>query len=87
MDDQEETFDNLHAALTDTLLDRIKNGEEIKTKEGGVINVPVTAATLNVARQWLNDNQVSADPSRSSRLKKLKASVADLPFQAGEKAH
>ena len=82
MDDQEDTFDDLHAALTDTLLDRIKNGEVVKTKEGGVATVPVTAATLNVARQWLNDNQVAADPTRSQRLKKLKASVADLPFDA-----
>lgn len=80
MSDTEDTFDKLHAALTDTLLDRIENGEKVKTKDGEIVTIPVPAATLNVARQWLNDNQIAADPTRNSRLKKLAKGVGDLPF-------
>ena len=81
-DTTEETLQSLHDVLSETLLDRLKNGETTKNKDGDPVTIPVTAATLNVARQWLNDNQVSADPRRHKGLKKLGEAIKDLPFEA-----
>lgn len=64
----DDKFVALHEALTDQLLARVKAGT-------------ATAADLQVARQWLNDNKVAADPTRNSGLKALDKSIADLPFE------
>lgn len=59
----------LHETLLRTLLDRIKNGEEVKP------------ADLEVARKFLADNGIDADAQRSSGLQTLTKSVVDnLPF-------
>ncbi|TAJ97157.1 MAG: hypothetical protein EPO41_03965 [Reyranella sp.] len=65
----DDVFQQLHEELTKQLLERVKNGT-------------ATAADLNVARQWLNDNKVAADPRRNAGLKKLDETIADLPFDA-----
>lgn len=64
-----DIWQQLHEGLTQELLDRIKN----KT---------ASAADLQVARQWLNDNRVAADPVRNSGLKQLGQAITDLPFDA-----
>lgn len=63
----DDTFENLHTALTKELLQRIREGR-------------ATAADLNVARQWLNDNKIAADPTRNTGLKSLGIAIKDLPF-------
>lgn len=60
----DELLAAMHDALAQALLDRIRSGE-------------ATASDLNVARQFLKDNHVSADPTEGSPLGNL---VADLPF-------
>ena len=62
-----DKFAELHEKLTEQLLERVKSGA-------------ATAADLNVARQWLNDNKVAADPNRNAGLKALDKSITDLPF-------
>lgn len=65
----DDKFELLHEALTDQLLARIRAGE-------------ASAADLNVARMWLNDNNVAANPSRHKGLKALGESISKLPFDA-----
>lgn len=64
----DDIFARLHEELTKQLLARVEAGT-------------ATAADLNVARQWLNDNKVAADPTRNAGLKALDKSIADLPFE------
>jgi hypothetical protein len=71
----DDIFEQLHDGLSRELLARIKD----KT---------ATASDLNVARQWLNDNHVAANPLKNPGLKALGSSMADLPFEAPtDKAH
>lgn len=74
----DDIFQRLHEELTKQLLTRIADGT-------------ATAADLNVARQWLNDNKVAADPRRNPGLKQLHETIVDLPFDAegvpNSKAH
>lgn len=65
----DDVFQRLHEELTKQLLSRIAEGT-------------ATAADLNVARQWLNDNKVAADPRRNTGLKRLDESITALPFDA-----
>jgi hypothetical protein len=69
-----DIFEKLHEGLSKELLARITEGR-------------ATAADLNVARQWLNDNHVAANPTSNPGLKALSSSMKDLPFEAPEKAH
>lgn len=41
-----------------------------------------TAATLNVARQFLMDNGINADALRHGNVGHMRASLASLPFAA-----
>lgn len=63
----DDIFQQLHTELTKELLKRVREGT-------------ATAADLNVARQWLINNQVAADPSINPGLKALGAELKDLPF-------
>lgn len=64
----EKTLSELHEKLANTLLQKVKSGE-------------VTAAELNVARQFLKDNNVDAIPKEGSPLQQLTDS---LPFTGDE---
>ena len=61
---KKEALEDLHAALAKSLADKIKKGE-------------VTAADLNVARQFLKDNHIEASAEPGSPLDDLRR---DLPF-------
>lgn len=71
-----DNFQKLHEELTKQLLKRVEEGT-------------ATAADLNVARQWLNDNKVAADPNTNKGLKALADGMKSLPFETPEpsKAH
>lgn len=60
----DQILTSLHEELAQTLLDRVRAGE-------------VTAAELNVARQFLKDNNIDAVPKDDSPLGNL---VSELPF-------
>jgi hypothetical protein len=64
-----KTLEELHEELAKVLLDRVKNPD-------------AKSADLNVARQFLKDNNVDAVPTEDSPLKKL---IEELPFDDEEK--
>ena len=64
-----KTLEELHEELAKVLLKRVKD-EDAKS------------ADLNVARQFLKDNNVDAVPTEDSPLKKL---IEELPFDDEEK--
>ena len=57
----------LHALLAKTLSDAIK--------KGGGDGEPVNASFLNVARQFLKDNNITADVASNPDLQSLKEAV------------
>ncbi|MGI9340820.1 MAG: hypothetical protein ACR2PP_09315 [Psychrobacter sp.] len=62
----EELMVQLHEELAEQLLDRVRDPE-------------VKASDLNVARQFLKDNDITALPTDENALKAL---MDDLPFDA-----
>jgi hypothetical protein len=68
MNDLEKLLGSLHSELAKTLLAKVRSGE-------------ATAADLNVARQFLKDNNIDALPKDSEPLKNL---VHELPFTGDE---
>lgn len=84
----EKELGNLHGVLAQELADRIKDGEKeivfTEDDEGNVIeNVvrkPAPSAILNVARQFLKDNNIEATRD-NEQIKEL---VDGLPFEEEE---
>tara|TARA_R100000808_G_C2014601_1_gene65624 strand:+ start:283 stop:501 length:219 start_codon:yes stop_codon:yes gene_type:complete len=62
---QDEKLTELHEVLATILLDRIRDPE-------------VKSADLNVARQFLKDNDITAIPTDDNALAQL---LQDLPFK------
>tara|TARA_B100001094_G_C18042413_1_gene725660 strand:- start:452 stop:667 length:216 start_codon:yes stop_codon:yes gene_type:complete len=62
---QDEKLIKLHDVLATILLEKVKDPE-------------VKSADLNVARQFLKDNDITAIPTDENALAKL---LQDLPFQ------
>lgn len=70
-----ETMAALHEALAKDLADRLRNGEQVVTKDGEVVTVKPPAATLNVVRQFLKDNGIEAIATRGSPMQDLIDSI------------
>tara|TARA_B100001939_G_scaffold314861_1_gene299616 strand:+ start:2299 stop:2541 length:243 start_codon:yes stop_codon:yes gene_type:complete len=70
MSDQttEKKLSNLHGKLADVLLDRIRDPE-------------VKASDLNVARQFLKDNNIDCSPTETNSIGKL---AEELPFKLSD---
>ena len=64
----EKKLGKLHEQLTDKLLERIRDPE-------------VKASDLNVARQFLKDNNIDCIPTENNSLGKL---AEELPFKVSE---
>ena len=60
-----EKLNNLHSALTETLLDKVTSGD-------------AKAGDLNVARQFLKDNGVECIPIESNPMQELMENLPDL---------
>lgn len=73
---------DLHSKLADVLLEALQEGVPVEDqKTGDIIKAPAPAAMLNVARQFLKDNNVDALPVPGSKV----ASIAEsLPFAGSE---
>ena len=69
----EALHDKLATVLTDAL------GEVDPTEKG-------TAAILNVARQFLKDNNIEAAPREGQPMGRLAEKVAEFPFDPAEDA-
>ena len=67
----DDILKELHKSLAEELLTRIKSGEE-------------KASILNVARQFLKDNNIEAIPVEDSPLKSL---IDELPFDDEEEVN
>ena len=65
----DEKLKELHGVLANKLLERVKDPE-------------VTSSDLNVARQFLKDNNIDAVPTQDSPLQKL---IEELPFDEKRK--
>lgn len=70
-------LESLHDKLATVLADAL---DEIDPKEKG------TAAVLNVARQFLKDNNVEAAPREGQPMGRLADKVSEFPFDPAEDA-
>lgn len=95
---KEEALAGLHAKLAETLTEaiekgeplRLPNGDALVDKEGVLLRAPASAAILNVARQFLKDNDIKTLPTGQSPLERLgKAMPAgtSLPFEGDRQSH
>ncbi|WP_448955731.1 hypothetical protein [Labrys neptuniae] len=76
-----DTLAALHSALAEHLTDVLNNGEEKITKEGELVRIKPQAATLNVIRQFLKDNDTDAMPGANAGMNALaQAAARHLPF-------
>lgn len=74
-----EALSNLHELLANTLAQAIKEGVTIAVNDKGEpIKAPAGAAILNVARQFLKDNNIDSTPEATNPIGLLKE--AALPF-------
>lgn len=73
----EETMAKIHELLAEDMLRRVRDGETVVTKDGEAIQVPPSAATLNVIRQFLKDNHIEGIPQKENALGQL---IDSLPF-------
>lgn len=73
----EKELASLHALLAKSLADAITNGVPVVDKEGNTITVPAGAAVLNVARQFLKDNNIQATEENQG-VKDLVAALPDF---------
>lgn len=70
----ENTLGDLHAEFAKLLKDRLQNGEGVDD-DGNPI--PVKASTLNVIRQFLKDNEITALPVQGSPLGDLHSQLPE----------
>lgn len=68
---------NLHGILARTLKDQIVNGVTTVSKDGTIEQVSAPASVLNVARQFLRDNNIECLGTNNEDIKGL---VEELPF-------
>jgi hypothetical protein len=70
-------MDLIHQLLTRNFIDMLQKGVQFYDKEGNVNHRPINAAELNTIRQFLKDNNISADSEFNGSLKELED---ELPF-------
>lgn len=79
---------DLHTKLALELADCIENGEKAKDAEGKLIRVTPSPALLNVARQFLKDNNIQATVVEDNPLDKLAKAAESrstpLPFEGAD---
>jgi hypothetical protein len=75
-----KTLQTLHEQLATVLLTAVTEGVPMRDEKTGEVTTGVApAAILNVARQFLKDNQIEAIPVEGSTLANL---ALNLPFAA-----
>lgn len=75
-----KVIEDLHEALANAFTKIVKEGVQVTDKEGNLVTLTTPASYLNVARQFVKDNDVQAAPLPGTPLGNL---VNSLPF-AGE---
>lgn len=74
---KEKSLASLHTELATKLADLIRNGKDV-TVGGETRKVPVGAATLNVARAFLKDNDISCDPDNPRAVGDLAEAIDEF---------
>ena len=76
------TFNDLHRALAEEMLDRLENGEEevSVTKDGEIETKTVKAkpSTLNAIRQFLKDNGIEGPAEETDPVNNLAEKIRQL---------
>jgi hypothetical protein len=67
----------LHGIIAKALADQIKNGTKVENKDGKLETIPAPASVLNVARQFLRDNNIECSGAHNEDVVALTES---LPF-------
>lgn len=80
---------DLHTKLAEVLISALENGEtEIDKETGEIALVTASPAMLNVARQFLKDNEIKAMTVPESALDRLSKAASkhasNLPFEGSE---
>jgi hypothetical protein len=73
---KETTMETLHEQLAKSLLDMLTKGVQ-EVQGDKIVYRKAKAADLNVIRQFLKDNDISADANHNSTLQELET---QLPF-------
>ena len=68
---------NLHGIIAKALADQIKNGTKVENKDGKLETISAPASVLNVARQFLRDNNIEC---MGAANEDITAITEDLPF-------
>jgi hypothetical protein len=68
---------DLHGIIARTLKDQLLNGVTTVSKDGTIEQVSAPASVLNVARQFLRDNNIECLGANNEDIKGL---VEELPF-------
>ena len=69
---------DLHGIIARTLKDQLLNGVTTVSKDGTIEQVSAPASVLNVARQFLRDNNIECLGANNADIKSL---VEELPFE------
>ena len=68
---------DLHGIIARTLKDQLLNGVTSVSKDGTIEQISTPASVLNVARQFLRDNNIECLGANNEDIKGL---VEELPF-------
>ena len=68
---------DLHGIIARTLKDQLLNGVTTVSKDGNIEQVSAPGSVLNVARQFLRDNNIECLGANNEDIKGL---VEELPF-------
>ena len=74
----------MHKALKDHILDRIKNGETRLTKKGDVVHCDCSPSVLGHAIKFLSDNGVKVDDALMNDGSEIAAKIRKLAEEDDE---
>ena len=68
---------SLHKLLAEEIREQIISGTKVMNKEGDIVSTSASATVLNVARQFLRDNNIQCQTDNNPELRAL---TEALPF-------
>jgi len=79
MEGLEAILASIHSEMAAKMLDIVRNGKVVVDKETGEAKeVSMTAAEMNVIRQFLKDNGIDSVPRKDNPLGKLASELPDF---------
>lgn len=83
----EDKLGELHEALADNLIDRLRNGERVwDSKSGQFVQLDsCTPSTLNVITRFLSDNDITCVAEEASRIGELQRAMDERRKRRGIK--